>query len=189
MPRAGLTQEAVIARAAELHEELGSDKVTFALLAERLGVKTPSLYKHVDGVAALQRGISIRAKRELGALLSAAAVGKSREDAIMALSWAYRTWALAHPSQYATVVRAPLPGDTEDEATSGLILSVIYAVLAGYGLKADDAVDATRFFRSTLHGFVALETGNAFELPVDLEKSFARTVRSIVTALATWTDS
>jgi hypothetical protein len=50
-------------------------------------------------------------------------------------------------------------------------------------------VDATRFFRSALHGFVALETGGGFEMPVDLERSFARLVQSVVTALATWARS
>jgi hypothetical protein len=50
-------------------------------------------------------------------------------------------------------------------------------------------VDATRFLRSALHGFVALETGGGSELPVDLERSYLRLVESVVTALSTWSRS
>jgi len=58
-----------------------------------------------------------------------------------------------------------------------------------YARARPDAVDATRFLRASLHGFVALETGGAFEVPVDLERSFVRLVGSVVTTLAAWSRS
>ena len=73
-------------------------------------------------------------------------------------------------------------------SVSSSIADVVFNVLAGYGLGEDDAVDATCFLRSSLHGFVDLETSGAFELPVDLERSFARLTQSVVVALANWSD-
>jgi len=61
-------------------------------------------------------------------------------------------------------------------------------VLAAYELEDDDAIDAIRAFRSTLHGFVALESGGGFGLNVDIDRSFERLVRGITLALASWTD-
>ena len=49
-------------------------------------------------------------------------------------------------------------------------------------------IDATRALRSTLHGFVTLELAGDFALPVDVDRSFARLIRGLVTALANWTD-
>jgi hypothetical protein len=46
----------------------------------------------------------------------------------------------------------------------------------------------TSAFRSTLHGFVALESGGGFGLNVDIDRSFERLVQGIVIALASWTD-
>ena len=46
--------------------------------------------------------------------------------------------------------------------------------------------DATRFLRSTLHGFAALETNGGFEMPVDIDRNYGRLVESVVTALASW---
>jgi hypothetical protein len=105
------------------------------------------------------------------------------------MSFAYRRWALEHPGQYPMTMHAPIPGDDDDLKVSFSIVDVVFNVLAGYDLRDDDAVDATRFLRSALHGFVDLETSGGFELPVDLERSYERLVQSVVTALATWSRS
>ena len=59
-------------------------------------------------------------------------------------------------------------------------------VLAGYELTDDDAIDAIRFLRAALHGFVSLETGGGYGMPRDIERSFNRLVESITTALDGW---
>lgn len=186
MPRAGLSTGTVIERAAQLVDETGLDGLNLAALADSLGVRVPSLYKHIDGMPGLRRGVMLQAKAGLCHALTQAAVGRSRDQAIAELSLAYRRWALEHPGQYPMTVRAPTPGDDEDTAVTSAFLEVIFNVLAGYDLRGDDAVDATRFFRSALHGFVVIETGGGFEMPVDLERSYNRLVESVVTALASW---
>lgn len=189
MPRAGLDQAAVVKRAAQILDDTSSDGLNLAVLAESLGVRPPSLYKHIDGMPGLQRGIMLRAKSNLSHHLGHAAIGRSRDDAIRAMSIAYRRWALEHPGQYPLTMHAPIRDDEEDQEVSSPIADVVFNVLAGYDLHGADAVDATRFLRSALHGFVSLETTGAFELPIDLERSFARLVDSVVTALSTWTRS
>lgn len=186
MPRAGLSTTAVIERAAQLLDDHGPESLSLANVAASFGVRIPSLYKHVDGVRGVQRGIMLSAKAKLTTVLEQAAVGRSRDDAIRGVAVAYRDWALQHPGQYPLTVRAPEPDDADDVAVSAASVAVIFAVLAGYNLRNDDAVDATRFLRSALHGFVSLETGGAFELPVDRERSFSKLVESVVTALAAW---
>lgn len=133
-------------------------------------------------------GIMLRAKKNLANALGQAAIGRARDEAIGALALAYRGWALEHPGQYPMTMHAPVPGDDEDRLVSSALVDVVFNVLAGYGLKGDDAVDATRFLRSAMHGFVDLETNGAFELRVDLERSFARMTRSVAGALAHWAD-
>jgi AcrR family transcriptional regulator len=183
--RAGLSEDRVVVEAERIADEVGLSRLTLAALAESLGVRQPSLYKHIDGMDALQRSIAIRAKTELGEVLGRAAVGKAGDDAIRALSTAYRRWALEHPGRYSATVRAPAPGDTEDEAASAAVVGVVFDVLAGYDLHGVDAIDATRALRSTLHGFIALESSGGFGLPVDVDRSFERLVDGLVVALKT----
>ena len=65
----------------------------------------------------------------------------------------------------------PAPDDVEDEAISLAAIQVIADVLTAYHLQGDDAVDAIRAFRSTLHGFVSYETAGAFAWSADVNRS------------------
>ena len=136
----------------------------------------------------LQRGLAVRAKNELAAILARAAVGRERGDAVTAIAHAYRAWAREHPGRYAAAQHAPAGDDSDDVAASQAVLGVVTAVLTGYQLRDDDAIDATRALRSTLHGFVTLELAGDFALPVDVDRSFERLIHGLVTALANWTD-
>ena len=179
MPRAGLTPERVIDEAQALSDEVGLDGLTLAALAGQLGVRQPSLYKHVEGSDALHRALSVRAKQELAGVLARAAVGRSGDEAIAALANAYRTWAHAHPGRYQSTVAAPTPGDRDDEAASLAVVSILLDILAGYHLSGADAIHATRALRAALHGFVSIEAAGGFGMPIDINDSFARLVASI----------
>jgi AcrR family transcriptional regulator len=176
----------VVAAAAELADEVGWEQLTLAGLAARLGVRLPSLYKHIDSLDGLRRDVAVRAVTELGAALGSAAVGRAGSDALSALAAAYREFALRHPGRYAATVRAPAGGDAEHAAAAESVLRVVLAVLAGYGLSGPDAIDATRGLRAALHGFAALELGGGFGLPVDVDRSFARLVTGFDAALHSW---
>jgi AcrR family transcriptional regulator len=188
MPRAGLTESRVVEEAERMADEVGLGQLSLTALAERLGVRQPSIYKHIDSMAGLRRSISLRAKAELGEVLARAAVGRSGGDAIRAMSQAYRSWARLHPGRYEAAQFAPAPGDAEDEAASWVVVQIIADVLAAYRLHGDDAIDAIRVLRSALHGFVALESSGAFGLKVDIDRSFDRLVRGMLVAFGSWTD-
>lgn len=186
MPRAGLTPRRVVAEAAVLADEVGLDQLTLARLADRFGVRLPSLYKHVDGLDALHRSLSVLAVDELGRELGRAAVGKAGGDALQALAHAYRGYAHVHPGRYAATLRAPGDDDDEHRSAAEAVLHVVFAVLGGYGLGGDDLVDATRAVRSALHGFVALEAAGGFGMPHDVDRSFDRLVRGLDATLRGW---
>ncbi|WP_458040778.1 MULTISPECIES: TetR/AcrR family transcriptional regulator [Bacteria] len=189
MPRAGLTRDRVVEEAASLADEVGLSRLTLAALADRLGVRQPSLYKHMDSMAGLLRSISLQSKKELGDVLARAAVGRSGADAIHAMSHAYRDWALKHPARYEASNMMPTADDAESAAASLASIQIIADVLAAYELEGDDAVDAIRAFRSTLHGFVSLEAQGGFALPTSIDRSFDRLVHGFAVALSRWTET
>ena len=186
MPRAGLTPAVVVAEAARLADEVGLDRLTLATLAQRLGVALPSLYKHVRGLDAVLQKLSALATAELAAELVVAAAGRSRGDAVRATAEAWRGYARRHPGRYQAAQRVPDPDDPEHVAAGERAVQTVFAVLRGYGLAGDDVVDATRAFRSALHGFVLLENGGGFGLPVDVDRSFQQLVAALEVALRNW---
>jgi AcrR family transcriptional regulator len=174
-PRAGLDRERVLRAAAELADSEGTDHLTLGRLALRLGVRTPSLYNHVAGLPDVQRELALRARRSLGARLARAAAGKTRDEAVVALAEAFRTFIKEHPAQYALTVRASPAGQPEDpemQAADAEIVGVALAVLASYGLGGEVAVHAVRALRGTVHGFTTLELAGGLGLPLDVEESF-----------------
>ena len=183
MPRAGLSTAAVVAAAADIADAEGLDRLTLARVAAAAGVRTPSLYNHVESLDDVRRRVALLALRDLADALRDAAVGRAGDDALAAMADAYRAYARRHPGRYAATQRAPAEGDEEMRAAAKGAVDVVLAILRGYGLEGDDAIHAARAVRSALHGFVALETGGGFGIPVDLDESYARMVRALARGL------
>jgi AcrR family transcriptional regulator len=177
VPRRGLNAAAVVEAAAAFVDAEGLEGLTLARLAERLGVSTPALYKHVDGLDALKRALALLGLAEMSRRLGRAAAGKAGAEAIEAIAHAYRDFARAHPGVQAATRRAPARGDDEWSRASQELLEIILAVLTGFGLEGDDALHAIRGFRSLVDGFTSLEAGGGFGLALDPDESFRRLVR------------
>jgi AcrR family transcriptional regulator len=176
----------VVAEAAALVDAEGVGALTLAAVAKRFGVAVPSLYKHVGGLEDLHARLAVVAARDLGTALRRAATGKAGRDALAAVAAAYRDYARAHPGCYGYLLRAR-PEDAEHAAASQEVLDVLYALFDGYGIApGTPSVDAARFVRSTLHGFVALENGGGFAMARPVGRSFARVVDGVDTALSRW---
>lgn len=184
MPRQGLDTGQVVEEAVRIADADGLEAVTLARVSATLGVRAPSLYNHVAGREALLRGIALRGLRELGDALRRAAVGRAREDALVAVAHAYRAYAHAHPGCFAATVTAPAPGDVEHEQAAAEVVGVIAAIVVGWGIEDDDAIHAVRTVRSSLHGFVTLEAAGGFGTPVDHDASFERLLQTLATGLA-----
>lgn len=173
MPRAGLDPSVVVAAAAGLADEVGLTHVTMGLLAERLGVRAPSLYKHVDGQADLNRRIAALALTEVGDALRDALQGLAGRDALAAAARTIRAYVLAHPGRYAATTRMDPAGPDDPLTVAGeRVLGSLAAVLAGYAIAPGDTIHALRMLRSQLHGFALLEAAGGFQLAEDVDASF-----------------
>jgi AcrR family transcriptional regulator len=184
MPRAGLTTESVIDAASAIADAEGLDAVTLTRLAEKLGVRPPSLYKHVGGLDDVRRALSLRGLHDANLRLQRATVGKARDEALRALAHAYWQFARERPGLYAASLLPAKPGDRESAAASDMLLGTLLAVLAGYGIKGEDALHATRGLRAIIHGFVSLDAAGGFRLKRDLDESFNRLIAAFARDLA-----
>jgi AcrR family transcriptional regulator len=178
VPRAGLTRDDVVAAAAGLADEIGYHDLTMGLLAERLGVRAPSLYKHLDGLADLRHRIATLAMTELGEAARDAMQGKAGLDALTALLTATRAYVTAHPGRYTATTGAEFTGpDDPLLVASTRLIDSIAAVLRGYGVDDADMVHAIRTIRCTLHGFAALQASDGFQWSGDPDETFGWMIR------------
>ena len=180
MPRAGLDTAAVVDAAAKLADAEGLEAVTLSRLAAALGVRSPSLYAHVEGLEGLRRRLGVRGARELAAQLSRAAAGRAGGEALSAVAHAYLAYGREHPGSYAAAQRASeLQHDPRAIAAATAVTDVVLAVLRGYDLDGDDAVHAARIVRVALHGFVSLEADGGFAIALSLEETVERLVATL----------
>ena len=173
MPRAGLGPVSVTEAGAALIDEIGFENLSMGRVAERLGVKTPSLYKHVASQADLAHRIAILAMGELADAIRDATQGRSGKEALVAGAQAMRTYVLIHPGRYAAGNAALVTGPDDPLVPAvGRVLASWTAMLHGYRLDPDQEIHALRMLRSILHGFATLEAIGSFQINTDVDDSF-----------------
>lgn len=187
--RAGLDEAAVVKAAADLINEEGSEALSLSRLAKSLGVRTPSLYNHIDGLPGLKRELALMNVRALGEYLGEAAIGKSGSQALMAVAQAYRAYIKDSPGVYTISLRAARTMDTVDaelQTEEDRVVRVAMAVVESFGLQGEDALHAVRGLRSLVHGFATLEIAGGFGLVLDCDESFRRLVEVFNRGLQRW---
>lgn len=189
MARAGLTVERIVEAAAGMADTEGLDKVTLSALARHFGVKDASLYSHLRNLAELRTRLALLGAREMNDRIGSAVAGRAGKDAMVAFAHAYRDYALAHPGRYAAG-QLP-PGQADPDLVAGSPephrgVELTYGMLRGYGLSEPGLTDAGRLLRSTLHGYVHLQTSGGFGHPRAVDASFARTLDALHLTLANW---
>ncbi|UQU62681.1 WHG domain-containing protein [Couchioplanes caeruleus] len=179
-PRAGLTATAVTEAAAALVDEIGFEQLSMGLLAERLGIRTPSLYKHVAGQADLAHRIAVLSLQEFADAIRDAIQGRTGGDALAAGAQAMRRWVLNHPGRYAAgnAAGATGPDDPLIPAVERVLASWA-AMVRGYQLSPGQELHALRMLRSVLHGFATVEAAGGFQVDADVDESFTGMIASI----------
>lgn len=189
-PAAKLSGEVIVNAALSFLDRDGWDALTVNALAAQLGTKGPSLYNHVDSLDDLRRRVRMRVIDDILQMLSTVGAGRTRDDAVMAMASAYRSYAHHHPGRYSAFTRMPLGGDDpEFTAATHAAAAPVIAVLASYGLDGQDAFYAALEFWSALHGFVLLEMtgvmdGAGIDAGVDPDAVFTDMVLRLAAGMA-----
>ena len=179
--RAGLDRQTITAAAVALADEKGLAGVTLKALAAALGVKPPSLYKHIPGgLNELYTEMMLYGWRTVDEEIARAAVGKSRDDAIRAICGAFRNFAVRHPGAFEVLQWHNSHTSAQNRAATRGIIASLNQVLDAYGLTAEQELHILRFLRSFVQGFAAIETHGGFGDPCAVDESFEFAVSLIV---------
>jgi len=182
--KAGVALDDVLDAAEAVANRAGLANLTLADVAARLGIRSPSLYNHVAGLAGLRRSLAIRSAGRLADDLVSASEDRSGVDALRAFAAAYREFASAHPGSYEAIQAGADPAEDPDLAAAlGAPVAIVAATLIDLGHRPGDVIPLIRAFRSALHGFVDLERVGGFGLPEDIDASFDITVDTLIAGI------
>jgi AcrR family transcriptional regulator len=149
----------IVATARSLLESDGPEALSMRRLAERLGIKAPSLYKHLPDKQALEAALIEDGFEEIATVFADA-------DDLAAVAAAYRGYAIAHPHLYRLMTTGSLdrerlaPG-VEDRAAAAIVAAV----------RGDEHV--ARAAWAFAHGMTILELDGRFPPGADLDAAWA----------------
>lgn len=170
----------IIQMTTELVDEHGLDQLSIGSLAEKLGVRPPSLYNHLDGLNELKQKLAIHGVKKLHDYMLQAAVGRSGDDAIREISKAYIQFVRIHPGLYDASTRFPDANDKELQQAQESVVQLVVQVLQAYNLNEEMAIHMVRGLRSILHGFTSIEQMGGFGMPLDINKSFSILINTFI---------
>ena len=179
------SREAIVEAARILLEEGGLEAVVMSAVAERVGVRGPSLYKHVADRAALIRAVGDQVTADLRATLDRAmSTGDPAAD-LRALAHASRAFVHANPNGYGLLF-AHLEPDLQPDpaAVADLGRPIVAAVARIVGDEEPSALEAGRTFVAWAHGFVSIELAGGFRLGGDLDAAYATGIDVILAGIS-----
>ncbi|MDT5339443.1 MAG: hypothetical protein QOD90_4948 [Mycobacterium sp.] len=94
-----LSRDAIVNAALTFLDREGWDALTINALAMQLGTKGPSLYNHVDSLEDLRRTVRMRVIEDIIGMLNTVGDGRTRDDAVVSMASAYRSYAHHHPGR------------------------------------------------------------------------------------------
>ena len=162
----GPTKPRIFTEALALLEEKGLAALSMRNLAERLHMKAPSLYKHIEGREEIIAELQAIGIRRFGEAISKAGSTK-RSKAL-----AYRKWALENPHLYEVALKIPL---RRDRLPDGLEDGVTQMIISLTGKDHEHA----RAVWALMHGLVDLEIAERFPPTANLEKTWSRAIAMI----------
>jgi AcrR family transcriptional regulator len=178
-----VTLEQIMAAAADLIEAHGVEHVTLAAVADRLSVKTPSLYRYVDGRIDLLRHVNLSFLQGLFDALEGAVATAGTGDApraMLAVMLAYRAYAHAHPQQYLMSFAHRVDELRPDE---DLLVRLVLPLQGQMAEIAEPArsLAALRGLLAYVHGFVMLELTDQLRRGGDLSADFKAGAQAVLT--------
>ena len=180
----GITKELIIATAVGMIEEGGFKRFSMRKLAESLGVKTASLYAHIESMDALFTEIGLYALNAQRNALLSAMDNCSGDEAVLALSGAYRSFAFEHGELYDLIMQMPIGKDETLKEAASITADTFMRALCEYNIPAERKMHWQRVLRGTMHGFVSSEKFGYFShYPVSAAESYSIAINAIIDAL------
>lgn len=169
--------EAIVTAARDLLETEGLAGLTMQAVAERVGVRAPSLYKRVQGRDQLVQLVAEATLEEVGVRLEESADLGDLVDR-------FRAFGHERPAAF-QLVMTPGPGVPTARPEFGAATSRPILRHAGALAGEDRALEAARTVTAWAAGFVSMELAGGFGLGGDVDAAWRFGAERIVAAVST----
>jgi AcrR family transcriptional regulator len=164
-----------------LIEREGAEQLSLAGVAAALGIKAPSLYRHVASRGALLHAVVMLTLEDLFAAYNAALATAADEprDRLLAIFRAHRAFAHANPRAY---MLAFTTAESEAESNERMLEQLVIPIqrLMAELVGEEHSLPALRGGLALIHGFVMLELNNQFRRGGNLDAAFESSISAFL---------
>ena len=172
-------RETIIETARRLIERDGEENLSLAQLAAELGIKAPSLYRHIASKNALFQAVVEQTALKLFEAYDKAleTAGDSTQAKILQLAAVHRTFAHQNPNTYMLAFAAHPP---EIRANPDMLLNRAVALqqIMSQISGEENSLPALRGLLAIIHGFVTLELNGQFQRGGDLAAAYETAIHA-----------
>jgi AcrR family transcriptional regulator len=172
----------IIQAGRDILESAGVGGLTMQAVADRVGVRAPSLYKRVRNRDDLLRLITEATVHDLGERLAIIDAGADPRRDLGELARAFRAFAHSRPMGYQLIfARKPDVAAPSTEALTRAIEPVLQVAVNLAGKQ--HALEAARTLTAWANGFISMELAGAFKLGGDIDQAYEYGIARLTDAL------
>ncbi|KAF3884345.1 MULTISPECIES: TetR/AcrR family transcriptional regulator [Nostocales] len=172
----------IIRTAQHLLETQGLENLSMQMVAASLGIRAPSLYKHVENKSQLVKAVLEAMLVELGQALADAVQRQNLKDDLQAIMIAYRAFAHEHSTLYPLLYSRLSSEMQPDIKVSATAVAPLLQTIEQW-VNPEQSLSAARIVVAFTHGFVHMELAGAFRLGGNVEEAFELGIESLIEIL------
>lgn len=156
-----VSREMVIQVASDIANKDGLNKVSLKVIAENLGIRTPSLYNHIESLDDLLLEVAHKGMREMNNQMTKAVIGSLGDTAIKYISITYFNFIISNPGVYETIQWATWHGNNETLEIFNEYKSLLEKLILSCNLKIKNTGEVLNLIMSVFHGYSTLQLGKS----------------------------
>ena len=167
-----LNKDIIIREAAAICDEFGLEKLSISALADRLGVRPPSLYNHIKSLDHVYSQMAVMGIRLWTESIRHAVDSSPRKKKLRALAHASREFAREQPTLYYCATRRFASSGNEFMDAAKPMLDITAEVYSDITLDPRKREIAEYLLRCLIAGFIGLEANNGLQPAEDLDSLY-----------------
>ncbi len=178
-----ITKDTVIQTASDIADEKGLNNLSLKIVAEKLNIKAPSLYNHIDCLDDLLRAVAHNGMQKMNELMKQAAIGMIGTAAIKAVSVEYLNYMIEHPGVYETIQWATWHSIDETNAIFDDYLSLLTTLIKSCNFNSVQTNDILNMITGIIHGYTTLQLKYAFSNPDKVRNDLCNALDVLLTGI------
>lgn len=138
-------------------DEQGMSALTLKAVAQRLGIRPPSLYNHVDSLEMLLHLTAQQGMEEMNSRMKNSAVGSAGKEALFSIAEQYLCYMTEHAGVYEVIQWATWHSNDKTAALFGEYLSLLKSVIEKCGFEKEASGELCDIFSGFLHGYCTMQ--------------------------------